>query len=222
MTLSVNNVELFCEVVGYGAPLIMMHGNGEDHTIFDEAVQVLKEHYTCYLLDSRGHGKSSRVDELNYTDMADDVLALIDRAGLQKVNFYGFSDGGIVGLLAASKRPQAFEHLIVSGANLYPRGLKDGVYQAARLKYLIKKDPKLKMMLTQPDISGDQLRRITAHTLVLAGQHDMIKELHTRAIARCIPGALLRILPDETHGSYIVHSSKIAHIILHFCRFNTE
>ena len=222
MTVSVNDIELYYEVVGYGAPLIMVHGNGEDHTIFNEAVEVLKEHFTCYLLDSRGHGQSSKVNPLNYTDMADDVLALIDKLDLRRVNYYGFSDGGIVGLLAASKRPQAFEHLIISGANLYPHGMKDSTYRAAKLLYMVKRDPKLKMMLTQPDITGDQLRRITAHTLVLAGQRDMIKDLHTRAIARCIPGAMLRILPDETHSSYVVHSRTIAHIILHFCRFNTE
>lgn len=222
MKIAVNGIELFYEVAGNGAPLILVHGNGEDHTIFDKAVELLRHHFTCYLLDSRGHGQSSPVAELNYTDMADDVLALMDALGLEKVNFYGFSDGGIVGLIAASQRPAAFEHLIVSGANLYPRGVKDGIYRVCKLMYAVKKDPKLKLMLEQPDITGEQLRRITAHTLVLAGQRDMIKELHTRAIARCIPGAKLRILPDETHGSYVVHSETVAHIILHFCRFNVE
>ena len=222
MKLTVNDIELYYEVAGYGAPLILMHGNGEDHTIFNEAVQVLRDHFTCYLLDSRGHGQSTRVNPLNYADMADDVLAFADALRLEKVNFYGFSDGGIVGLLAASKRPELFQHLIVSGANLFPSGMKDSVLQATRLLNLVKRDPRLTMMLTQPNITGDQLRRITARTLVLAGQRDMIKELHTRAIAHCIPGAILRILPDETHGSYVVHSRTIAHVILQFCRFNTE
>lgn len=222
MKIHINGIELFYEKTGWGEPLILVHGNGEDHTIFDKAVEVLQSHFTCYLLDSRGHGESTRLDVLNYEDMADDVLALMDELELPQVNFYGFSDGGIVGLLAASKAPQRFKNLIVSGANLFPRGIKDSVYYGIKMGCFFKKDPKLRLMLEQPNITGERLRRITARTLVLAGQHDMIKELHTRTIARCIPGAKLHILPEEDHGSYIIHSDKIAHRILHFCRFGAE
>ncbi len=47
MKITVNQVELFYEVVGSGDPLVMVHGNGEDHTIFDEAVELLSPHFTC-------------------------------------------------------------------------------------------------------------------------------------------------------------------------------
>ena len=50
-------------------------------------------------------------------------------------------------------------------------------------------------------------------TLVLAGSKDLIRESETRLIAESIPGARLRILKGEKHGSYIVHSTKIAAII---------
>ena len=63
MNITVNNVELYYEVVGSGAPLVMIHGNGESHEIFREAVQLLSQRFTCYLLDSRGHGQSQPVTE---------------------------------------------------------------------------------------------------------------------------------------------------------------
>jgi len=216
MTLSVNGIELYYETVGSGEPLLLVHGNGEDHTIFAEAVQLLRQRFTCYLIDSRDHGQSSRVEELSYIDMADDILELMDGLGLDKVHFYGFSDGGIVGLIAASMQPQRFKTLMVSGANLHPRGLKDGFYYKMKAKSLWKRDEKLRLMLQQPNITAAQLRRIRARTLVLAGQNDLIKELHTRTIARLVPQAVLKILPGEDHGSYIVHSEKIARLILAF------
>ena len=63
MYITVNNMNLYYEVVGSGTPLVMIHGNGESHDIFDKAVEVLSKHYTCYLPDSRGHGKSQQVTE---------------------------------------------------------------------------------------------------------------------------------------------------------------
>ena len=55
MYLGVNGIQLFYTKTGQGRPLILVHGNSEDHTIFDEAVHVLREHFTCYAVDSRGH-----------------------------------------------------------------------------------------------------------------------------------------------------------------------
>ena len=49
---------------------------------------------------------------------------------------------------------------------------------------------------------------------VLAGENDVVKAKDTKFIAAGIPNSKLLILPDEDHGSYIVHSRKIADIIL--------
>ena len=85
MYITVNNVRLYYEVTGSGAPLVMVHGNGETHEIFDRAVPLLAEHFTCYLLDSRGHGLSQKVEEYHYEDMAEDVFQFIQALGLEHV-----------------------------------------------------------------------------------------------------------------------------------------
>ena len=118
MKLSVNGMEMYYEVLGHGDPLILLHGNGEDHTIFDKSAPLLAERYTCYLPDSRGHGQSSPADSLSYEVMAEDVITFIDALGLERPVLYGFSDGGILGLLVAMKRPGLLGRLIISGANL--------------------------------------------------------------------------------------------------------
>lgn len=217
MTAEVNGTTLYYETAGQGEPLLLVHGNSEDHTIFDAAARILQEHFTCFLLDSRGHGQSAPADTLDYGQMADDVLAFADALGLPHFHFYGFSDGGIIGLIAASKAPERFRTLMVSGANLDPRGVKDTVYYPLRLITRFSRDPKLRLMVEQPHITDADLHRIRARTLVLAGSRDLIREAHTRRIARNIAGAKLLLLPGESHGSYIVHSEKIAHLILEFC-----
>ena len=92
MVIGVNGIQLYYTKTGQGRPLIMVHGNGEDHTIFDEAVSVLKEHFTCYCIDSRGHGQSSPCKELHYKDMAEDMIAFMTELDLSDAAFYGFSD----------------------------------------------------------------------------------------------------------------------------------
>ena len=122
MIAQINGIDLYYEKTGSGRPLLLVHGNGEDHTIFDVAIEELKEHFTCYAVDSRGHGQSTPVNELHYEDMSRDMMALMDHLDLHDVLFYGFSDGGIVGLLTAS-RCDRVTGLIVSGANVSPEGV---------------------------------------------------------------------------------------------------
>lgn len=84
MQIKVNNINLFYTCQGVGEPLIMLHGNGEDHTIFDEAVELLSEHFTVYAIDTRDHGQSDKVNELHYGDMAEDVRCFIEELHLEK------------------------------------------------------------------------------------------------------------------------------------------
>lgn len=217
MTVNVNGVDLYCEVSGKGRPVILLHANGMTHRIFHRLAKALAENFTVYALDSRGHGKSGKVRDYNYRDMADDVIALIHFFALKDVCLYGFSDGGIIALLVAAKEPELVGKLIVSGANASPDGTKDGWVRLFKLMYAVTKDNKTKLMLEQPDITDAELERITADTLVLAGQYDLIKEEHTRHIAAHIPGSELRILKHESHGSYIVYRKKLLPIITDFC-----
>ena len=213
MYLGVNGIQLFYTKTGQGRPLILVHGNSEDHTIFDKAVHVLREHFTCYAVDSRGHGKSSPCRELHYNDMAQDMIAFMTELDLEDVVFYGFSDGGIVALLAAMNCSRITD-LVVSGANLTTKGTKLWFRLLLQAESLRGKDPLIELMKNEPDISASELSVIRARTLVTAGSRDLIREAETRAIADAIPGAKLMILKGETHGSYIVHSTKIADILI--------
>ena len=213
MKISVNGVELNYEVIGSGDPLIMVHGNSEDHTIFNEAAGVLKDHYTCYLVDTRSHGKSSKVKRLHYQDMARDYMEFIRALELKNVTFFGFSDGGILGLLAGMEG-DLIDTLIVSGANTYPGAVADKMARIMKIIYFITRSDKFRLMLNEPDIRAEDLQKIRCRTFVLAGSEDAVKRENTDFIAANIPNATELILEGETHTSHIVHNTKIADIIL--------
>lgn len=120
MFIHVNGVRLFYEKQGTGKPLILLHGNEEDHRIFDEAIELLKKHYTVYAVDSRGHGQSDKVLEYHYLDMAKDIQEMIEQLELKDVSLMGSSDGAIIGLLIGSLYPKLVDHLILAGVNVKP------------------------------------------------------------------------------------------------------
>lgn len=207
-----NGVRLYYETVGSGKPLVLIHGNGEDHTIFDQAVRVLSRRYTCYLPDSRGHGASDRVEELHYKDMADDLICFLETLDLKETAVYGFSDGGIIGLLAAM-RTERITRLAVSGVNCTPQGVVSSLRAMIAFLHALKPDPKLRLMLEEPWITSDELGTVQAETLILAGSEDAVRKQETELIHASVPRSEMRILAGETHGSYIVHNRKIGDIL---------
>lgn len=153
MNITVNDMNLYYEVTGSGDPLIMVHGNGEDHKIFDKAAEVLSKHFTCYLLDSRGHGQSRQVNEYHYEDMAEDVYQFTQALHLENITYYGFSDGGIIGLILASRHPKLLDKMIISGANTRPDAVKKWITTVFKIVNRIHRKPLFELMLTEPHIT---------------------------------------------------------------------
>ena len=213
MFFEVNGIELYYEKAGQGAPVILLHGNGEDNTIFDVLIKQLSQKYTVYAIDSRDHGKSGRVKTLDYETMMEDIAEFIRAQEIRRPMLYGFSDGGIIGLLMAIRYPGLLSKLIISGANTHPSGIKNTILTIFKVMHLFSGNQKHKLMLTQPDITDAELNMIAVPTLVLAGSRDAVSEEHTRKIAENIPGSVLRILEGETHTSYVIHSEKLYGII---------
>ena len=211
--IHLNGLTFSYQVVGQGPPMLLVHGNGEDHHIFDRSVRLLKAHFTCYLIDSRGHGMSSPVNTFHYREMAEDMVMFLRKKNLKDVAFVGFSDGGIIGLLSAAMT-RRITTLVACGANRRPKGLRPFFRLSLRIGNFFQKDPLRQLMLCEPDITDQELQRIRANTLVLAGQHDLIKRKETDEIAEKIPHAKEMILPGESHSSYVVNSDKLGKIIL--------
>ena len=214
-----NGIVLRYAVVGEGAPVVLVHGNGEDHNIFSTEIEQLSAAgYQVFAPDSRGHGQSSPVEEYHYADMAEDMYAFIRELHLEKPALYGHSDGGIIGLLLEILHPGTLGVLAVSGTNLSPSGLLPSFLEECTALQHPHPNPLITLMLTEPDIDPQSLTRIRIPVLVTAGEHDLVLPSETEKIASSLPQAECRILPQEDHGSYIVGSSIMGDLLIPFFR----
>src|ERR1035437_9424762 len=119
--------------------------------------------------------------------MADDFAELLNQLNIDSVKVIGWSDGGINGLLLAIRHPEKVKMLTITGANItpdttaiFPNDFNEMWNTVNTLKNKTnksdqeKKDYKLnKLMCEQPNIPLNDLQKITAPTLVIAGDHDM-------------------------------------------------
>ena len=198
------NIKLHYIEKGNGAPLILLHGNGENCEYFKGQIDVFAERYHVYALDSRGHGKTPRGDKpFTIRQFAEDLLGFMDDHRIQKAHLLGFSDGGNIAMIFAMKYPDRVDRLILNGANLNPGGVKRSTqfpieigYRIAK-KFSVKSDSArlnaemLGLMVNDPNVKPEELGSIHAKTLVIAGTNDIILEAHTRLISDCIPGSQL-------------------------------
>jgi pimeloyl-ACP methyl ester carboxylesterase len=198
-------------------PIVLVHGNGESHDLFETQIkQLVDKGYHVYAPDSRGHGANTPEKEYHYADMAEDMYQFIKSLGLEKPAFYGFSDGGIIGLLLEISHPGTLGILAVSGANLSPAGLsKDFVETYAEINKAVP-DPLITLMLTEPDIEPKSLESISIPVLVTAGEHDLILPAETKCIADHLKNVKLVILDGEDHVSYIENSEKMGKLLIDF------
>lgn len=213
MKITVNNININYEISGEGKPIILLHGNSETHHIFDVLVEKLKENYKVYAIDSRCHGESDNPKDISYDLMANDIIEFIKKLKIEKPILYGFSDGGIIGLLIAVNEPELLSKLIISGANINPEGMKKSMLHLSKIIYFFTRNKLFKMMIKEPNIKIEDLKKIKTPTVVLAGEKDVILSEHTKLIADNINGSTLEIIPNENHGSYIINSNKLYDII---------
>ncbi len=214
-SIYVNGINICYYAVGEGRPVVLVHGNGESHRTFDVMAEQLAEAgYTVYAPDSRGHGESDPVDEFHYADMAEDIYQLINELGLEKPAYYGFSDGGIIGLTLELMHPGTLSILAISGTNLSPAGLTDEFMADIEDNY----DPMCMLMKNEPDIDPEELKKIEIPVLVTAGTYDVVRPEETERIVSLLPDAELFIAGGYDHGGYIQDDPLMGELLIEFLR----
>jgi len=228
--VSVGDCRLNCRIYGSGGPaLLFLHGNGEDGGCFLKQIEPFSGSYRLYVLDSRGHGESERGGKpMSIAQLARDALCAMTALGLEKASVIGFSDGGNIALQMALFAQERIARMVLAGANLNPQGLKNKVRLEIALQYaaqwlLSKVSPKwgaraeiTGLMMGQPNVDPARLRAIRIPALVLAGEHDMIKDYHTRLIASSLIHSELVILPEADHFIFSGASERTNEEILSF------
>lgn len=215
---------------GQGDPMILLHGNGEDCTYFQNQIADFSKLFHVYAVDTRGHGKTPRgVKPFTIRQFADDLLVFMDEHRIKKAHLLGFSDGGNIAMIFAIRFPERVDRLILNGANLNASGVKQSVQIPIEIGYRIAKifagksdtaksnAELLGLMVNDPNVSLQELSRIQAKTLVIAGTNDMIKAEHTKLIAASIPDAELQIISGD-HFVANKHPKEFNQAVLEFLK----
>lgn len=204
------DIKLFYTEKGTGFPLILLHGNGEEHGYFEHQIEFFSKFYRVIAVDTRGHGKSPRGEKpFTISQFADDLYEFMLEHSINKAHILGFSDGGNIALKFVLKYPEFVEKLILNGANLDPSGVKKSAQIPIEIGYRIasffaKKSEKaqlnaemLGLMVNDPFIVSEDLKQIKSETLVIAGSNDLILEEHSRLISDKIHNSKLVILKGD-------------------------
>jgi pimeloyl-ACP methyl ester carboxylesterase len=213
-TFTHDGIRLYYEVYGAGDPLLLVHGNGASIGTFKAQIDHFRRRYKVIAMDSRDQGRSGdSPDQITYEKMTDDLAALIEHLKTGPVNVLGWSDGGIEALLLGIRHPAKVKKIATMAANLNPtedalcpetlaliKSMIDSMPAAAKETPQGKREVKVaKMILDEPHIDAGALETITAPTLVLASDHDLIRDEHTLEIYHHIPNSQLCIFPNATH-----------------------
>lgn len=110
-------------------PVVMLHGIMGHAREWDVLVGALAGDHRMIVLDQRGHGESDWSDDYTASALADDLLGLIGHVGLLRTSVIGHSMGGMAALLAAERRPEVVDRLVVVdvGPDIVSKGLAPGV-----------------------------------------------------------------------------------------------
>jgi len=217
--------------------VILLHGGLANSDYWGHQVKALAPHHRVIVMDSRGHGRTTRdARAYGYDLMADDVIALMDGLKIRKADIVGWSDGGIIGLDLAIRHPNRVGKIFAFAANTQTSGVIEGVeknptfaayidraggeyrkYSATPKDYDAFVEQISKMWADQPNWTDAQLKSIKSPVLVVDGDHDeAIKREHTETIAATIPGAGLLILPNASHFAFLQDPAQFNFAILHF------
>ncbi len=213
----INGAKIYYEEYGKGDPLLLIHGNGGDIKSMGNQIDFFKKKYRVIIADNRGQGKSElKTDSLTYNQITEDWDELVRYLGLDSINIVGWSDGGIVALKMGISGKSKIKKLVAMGANLRP---DSSAVNAWAVRYVLKEKKMIRdknhagdksnewnlkkqlvgLLADQPNISTGDLSKIKAKVLVIAGDEDIIRNVHTLEIYEHISQAQLCIMPGETH-----------------------
>ncbi len=237
---SVNGLEMYYEIYGEGGqPLVLLHGAfSAIGTSFGALVPELAKHRQVIGFELQGHGRTADIDRpMTLEDMADDVAAAIRQLAAAPADIFGYSMGAAVALQVAIRHPDVVRKLVLASVSytssgIHP-GLMDGLDQMTpdmmvgspwHDEYMqIAPRPedfarlfakKNEMDRGTKDVSVEAIQAITAPTLLIIGDSDIIRPEHAVELFRLLgggvvgdiaglPNSQLAILPGTTHVTVV-------------------
>jgi pimeloyl-ACP methyl ester carboxylesterase len=233
-------VRTYYEAQGAGDPVVVLHGGFCTVETFGGLVPPLAEQYRVWAPERRGHGRTADVDgPITYDNMSDDTIAFLDAVGVGPAHLVGWSDGALVALLVALRRPELVRKLVLIGQSINHDGeVPEARVMAANMsadalppflrELYVAVSPDgpehfdvvaaklIELYQTEPSVPLAEVKAVTAPTLVVIGDDDICSVEHAAAVARAIPDAQLAVVPNTSHGLPMEKPALLAQLIVEF------
>jgi pimeloyl-ACP methyl ester carboxylesterase len=235
--IEINGHPTWVETRGSGAEtVLLLHGGlSNSDLLLDALSKSLETGYRVVAFDRRGHGYTADTAEpFHYEDMARETISVLEKVVGGKAHIVGWSDGGIVGLLVALRRPDLVDRLVLMGTNYHFDGAlpmdfdPNSEFATMIFQAYAERSPDggehfeeiagkfMNLVTSEPTLTVEDLKGIVAPTLVLVGDDDIIKLSHTAALYEALPSGQLSVVPASSHALPIERPAETARIILDF------
>lgn len=217
--VALGELRTYYEQDGAGEPLVLLHPGHADARAFERNLPGLARRFRVHRPDRRGHGRTPDLPgPISYAQMADDSAAFIEAVVGGPAHVVGHSDGMVVALLTALRRPDLVRRLVLAAGVFHHDGWIPGAidldeeltafftdYYGAvspdgREHFPVVAEKLHRMHREEPDLAPADLAGVTAPTLVMVADRDEVRIEHTLALFDGLPEAQLAIVPGTTHG----------------------
>ena len=227
--IRINGANLTYYEHGTGNTILFLHGNSSDSYAFYNMYNYFGEKNKVIAIDSRGHGKSD-TGYIPYSIrlLAADIIRFCEEKDLKNIVVVGYSDGGNIALVMASKKPEIIEKLIIISANNKASGMKRWFRNGIRLYKLgleiikfIKirskngtqfKVWRMNLMLKDIGISMHDLNKLNVKTLILGAEKDVIYKRHLLKIHKNIKNSVFKIVENTNHFNILLSKKTMEYI----------
>ena len=209
--VAVNGMQMYYEVSGQGAPLVVLHGAYMDIPTMGGIIPKLAETHRVYALEFQGHGRTTDIDRpITYPNLADDIAAFMDAVGLEKADIFGYSMGGQAGLQFAIRYPARVNRLVAASVSYDLRGWQpeftafipqmtvEGMLQMPFFKEQADRKPEFPALIArliqlekEPMAWEAEVKALKMPVLVIAGDADVSTLEHNVALFKLLGGGAM-------------------------------
>ena len=229
--------QIWYAALGSGSPVILLHGGlGHGGNWAYQVPALVENGYRAIIIDSRGHGRSTRdAKPYSYDLMATDVLAVMNALHIERAALAGWSDGACTALILASKNPSRVAGVFYFACNMDPSGTK-GFQMTPVIQHCFNRHVKDYQRLsptpdkfsefseavglmqrTQPNYSMEDLAKIRVPVVIVQSEFDeFIKREHAEYLAENIPDAEFVLLPGVSHFAPLQRPDQFNAVLLEF------
>lgn len=222
---------------GAGAETVLvLHGGLSNSDLLLDAIgPALTERFRVVAFDRRGHGRTADTPApFHYDDMATEAIRVLEQVVGGPAHLVGWSDGGIIALLVALRRPDLVSKLVPIGANYHHDGLNPAPIDpespviamiaesygerspdgADHFPEVLAKS--MAMFESEPTLTIEDVKRIAAPTLVISADDELIRLDHTCSMYEALPAGQLAVVPGSSHALPIEQPAETGRLIGQF------